>query len=210
MHRRELLIGLGFCAVPGVLPAGAQPRDIGAEIARAAFEQTKSRVIYDPAYVVIPYPGGDVPADRGVCADVIIRALRKVGADLQLLVHEDMKANFAAYPKRWGLKKPDRNIDHRRVPNLEKFFTREGARRALTTKVSNFRPGDIVSWNLKGDAGSLPHIGIVAAKKTRAGRPLIVHNVGAGTRIEDVLFEWRMVGHFRVAPNIEEWAAQAG
>lgn len=189
-------------------PAFALQRDYAAEIAAAAIAQTKSRVVYDPAYVVIPYPGGDVPADRGVCADVIIRALRKTGADLQLLVHEDMKANFPAYPKRWGLKKPDRNIDHRRVPNLEKFFTREGLRRALTTAPANFKAGDIVSWNLKGDAGFLPHIGIVTAKKARSKRPLIVHNVGAGPQLEDVLFEWKMTGHFRVAAKVEAWAAR--
>ena len=118
-----------------------------------------------------------------------------------------MKANFAAYPKRWGAKKPDRNIDHRRVPNLETFFRREGVRRALTDAPANFKAGDIVSWNLKGDAGSLPHIGIVTAKKARSGRPLLVHNIGAGPKLEDVLFEWKMTGHFRVAPRIAAWAA---
>lgn len=208
MERRLLLQSLIALPAAGALsPAFAQTRDIGAEIAAAALEQTKTRVVYDPAYVVLTYPGGDVPADRGVCADVIVRALRKLGPDLQVLVHEDMKANFAAYPKRWGLKKPDRNIDHRRVPNLETFFRREGLRRALTTAAANFRAGDIVSWNLRGDAGVLPHIGIVTAKKTR-GRPMIVHNIGAGVRHEDVLFEWKMTGHFRVAPKIEAWAGR--
>jgi hypothetical protein len=206
MHRRHLLKTLAAAPFAGAAPAVAQARDYAAEIAAAAIEQTKSRVVYDPAYVVIPYPGGDVPADRGVCADVIIRALRKVGADLQVLVHEDMKANFAAYPKRWGLRKPDRNIDHRRVPNLEKFFTRSGARRALTTASANFRTGDIVAWNLKGDDGSLPHIGIVTGKKARSSRPMLVHNIGAGPQLEDVLFEWKMTGHYRVIDKIAAWS----
>ncbi|NWG71024.1 MAG: DUF1287 domain-containing protein [Parvularculaceae bacterium] len=206
MRRRQVLQALAALPVIGAAsPAPAQARNVGGEIAAAALAQTRTRVVYDPAYVVLAYPGGDVPADRGVCADVIIRALRKVGADLQVLVHEDMKANFAAYPKRWGLKKPDRNIDHRRVPNLETFFTREGLRRALTTAPANFRPGDVVSWNLKGDSGSLPHIGIVTARKARSGRPMVVHNIGAGVQHEDVLFQWKMTGHFRIAPKVEEW-----
>jgi hypothetical protein len=196
MRRRLFLQSLLAAAAT---PAFAQDPDAGAKIAAAAIEQTKSKVVYDPAYVVIPYPGGDVPADRGVCADVIVRALRKVGVDLQKEVHEDMKANFGAYPKRWGLKKPDRNIDHRRVPNLETWFTRKGVRRPLTERVANFQAGDVVSWNLKGDDGYLAHIGVVTAKKTRRGRPLIVHNIGAGPMLEDVLFEWKMVGHFRPA-----------
>lgn len=205
MRRRQFVQCLAALPVAGAFaPAAAQTRDFGAELAAAALEQTRARVVYDPAYVVIPYPGGDVPADRGVCADVIIRALRKLGADLQVLVHEDMKANFAAYPKRWGLKKPDRNIDHRRVPNLETFFRREGLRRVPTITPSNFRAGDVVSWNLRGDAGYLPHIGIVTARKSH-GRPMVVHNVGAGVKHEDVLFEWKMTGHFRVAPKIAEW-----
>ena len=206
MHRRSFLIALGAAPFAS-LPAFAEARDWAAEIAVAAVAQTKTRVVYDPAYVVIPYPNGDVPADRGVCADVIVRALRAVGADLQRLVHEDMKANFSAYPRRWGLKKPDRNIDHRRVPNLETYFRRQGTRRQLTSVASNFRTGDIVSWNLKGDAGSLPHIGVVTARKARSGRPLLVHNIGAGPQLEDVLFEWKMTGHFRVASKIPQWAA---
>lgn len=171
----------------------------GAAIAEAAIAQTRVTVGYDPAYAVIPYPNGDIPAERGVCSDVIIRALRSVGADLQRLVHEDMKANFRAYPKNWGLKRPDRNIDHRRVPNLETFFTRKGVRLAPARSFADYQPGDVVSWDLKGDKGYLPHIGVVTARRTRSGRPLIVHNIGAGARLEDVLTRWEMTGHFRPA-----------
>lgn len=180
-------------------PAAADERATGEIIAQAAIAQTGVTVAYDPAYVVLPYPDGDVPIDRGVCSDVVIRALRAAGADLQRLVHEDMKAHFRAYPKNWGLKRPDRNIDHRRVPNLETFFTRKGVRLPPARRLADYRPGDIVSWDLKGDKGYLPHIGVVTAEKARSGRPLIVHNIGAGARLEDVLTRWEMTGHFRPA-----------
>lgn len=179
----------------------------GAAIAEAALAQTRVTLIYDPAYVAIAYPDGDVPASRGVCSDVVIRALRAVGADLQRLVHEDMTAHFGAYPRRWGLKRPDPNIDHRRVPNLETFFTRNGARLPPARSLGDYQPGDVVSWDLKGEQGDLPHVGVVTARKGVSGRPLMVHNIGAGAQLEDVLLRWEMTGHFRPAIAIARAAA---
>jgi hypothetical protein len=190
----KTLVLLAALAVGVVGPAAA---DLGPRVAAAALDQTTRPGVYDPAYVVIDYPMGDVPADRGVCADVVIRALRTQGIDLQRLVHEDMKANFGAYPRRWGLIRPDRNIDHRRVPNLEVFFTRRGWRLPPSDKSADYRPGDIVSWNLKGGDGDLPHIGVVTDRIGRSGRPLIAHNIGAGPKVEDVLFDWTITGRFR-------------
>lgn len=180
-----------------VAQAGAEPAPLGARIAAAAVEQTTRPGVYDPAYGPLRYPMGDVPADRGVCSDVIIRALRGVGVDLQVRVHEDMKANFAAYPAHWGLKRPDPNIDHRRVPNLEVWFTRQGWRLTSSRNAADYQAGDIVSWNLKGDAGYLPHIGVVTGRIGPTGRPLIAHNIGAGPKVEDVLFDWTITGRFR-------------
>lgn len=166
------------------------------KILESAVEQTKLTKIYDPAYVVLPYPMGDVPIHTGVCTDVVIRALRKAGVDLQKEVHEDMKNNFSVYPKKWGLKKADSNIDHRRVPNLQTFFTRKGKALEITNKAVNYKPGDIVSWDLNGKG--LTHIGLVSniwnANKTQY---LIIHNIGSGAKAEDVLFEWKVTGHFR-------------
>ena len=138
---------------------------------------------------------GDVPDDRGVCADTVIRAFRAGGVDLQALVHADMRRAFAAYPKTWGLRRPDTNIDHRRVPNLETFFARAGARLPLPVVAHDCRPGDLVSWRIP-----VPHIGIVSTKVTPNGRPLMVHNVGAGSMLEDVLFTWPVQGWFRYRP----------
>lgn len=192
-----------FIAAFALLLAAPARAETAAAIAEAAIIQTRSAVVYDPSYRAIPYPMGDVPADRGVCSDVVIRAFRAVGIDLQRLVHEDMKAHFARYPQRWGMKRPDRNIDHRRVPNLETFFTRAGARIAPPVALADFREGDVVTWNLRGDAGYLPHIGIVTGLRSAADRPLVVHNIGAGPQLEDVLFNWKLTGHFRVAPHVE-------
>jgi uncharacterized protein YijF (DUF1287 family) len=166
----------------------------------AAHAQVGETVMYDPAYMNIAYPGGDVPRDRGVCTDVIVRAYRDAfGIDLQQLVHEDMRANFAAYPTTWGLAKPDANIDHRRVPNLETFFARSKAGLALSKSAADFRPGDIVSQRLPG---GLPHIGIVSDRRSRdRSRPLLVHNIGAGARVEDVLMAFTIVGHYRFRPQ---------
>jgi uncharacterized protein len=153
---------------------------------------------YDPAYRRIAYPGGDVPIHTGVCTDVIIRAYRHAGVDLQVLVHEDMKRNFAKYPKNWGLRGPDRNIDHRRVPNLATFFTRHGTKLRVTDRAENYKAGDIVTWRL---SSGVPHIGLVSDALSRSTkRPLVVHNIGAGTQIEDVLFEYELTGHYRYLP----------
>lgn len=164
-------------------------------LADAAFELTKQRVLYDPAYVVLDYPGGDVPANRGVCTDVVIRAYRKLGVDLQKQVHEDMKENFNLYPKNWGLKKPDKNIDHRRVPNLMTYFGRFGQTLPITQNASDYKPGDVVCWNLRG---GITHIGIVSNKKSKDGkRYQIVHNIGWGQVLEDCLFDFKIIGHYR-------------
>ena len=165
------------------------------KLAKAAMELTKQKVTYDPSYFSIDYPNGDVPADKGVCTDVIIRAYRKLGIDLQKEVHEDMKANFNVYPKKWGLKRTDKNIDHRRVPNLMTFFKRKGAEKPLSQQASDYKPGDIVCWNL---GGAITHIGIVVDKKSKDGkRNLIVHNIGGGQVIEDCLFRFKIIGHYR-------------
>ncbi|MFN4198789.1 MAG: DUF1287 domain-containing protein [Flavobacterium sp.] len=165
------------------------------KLSEAALELTKDQVTYDPSYRSIPYPNGDVPKNTGVCTDVVIRAYRKLGIDLQKEVHEDMKANFSKYPTQWGLKKPDTNIDHRRVPNLEVFFQRKGEKLAVTQNASDYKTGHLVTWMLNG---KLPHIGIVSHKKSADGkRPLIVHNVGGGQVLEDCLFSYPIVGHFR-------------
>ncbi len=161
----------------------------------AARSQIGVTTIYDPAYSRMAYPMGDVPMGRGVCSDVVIRAYRKTGVDLQKLVHQDMRGHFSLYPKIWGLKKPDSNIDHRRVPNLELFFKRQGKALNLPQVSDSYKPGDIVSWRL--DNG-LAHIGIISDKKSMFGsRPLVIHNIGQGTQEEDVLFSWRIVGHYR-------------
>lgn len=163
----------------------------------AALSLTKQKVTYDPSYYSIPYPNGDVPADIGVCADVIIRAYRKLGIDLQKLVHEDMKANFSKYPKKWGLKKTDTNIDHRRVPNLMKFFERKGTVLIKSTNASDYKPGDIVCWDL---GGGITHIGIVVNRKSADNkRYMIVHNIGGGQVLADCLFSYTIIGHYRYA-----------
>jgi Uncharacterized protein conserved in bacteria len=163
-------------------------------LSRAALELTKDKVRYDPSYFSIPYPNGDVPPDRGVCTDVVIRAFRKIGIDLQKEVHEDMKQHFDKYPKKWGLKRPDPNIDHRRVPNLMTFFSRKGTVKPITDNPDDYAPGDVVSWDLPN---GMTHIGIVVGKKSRNGkRPLIVHNIGAGQVLEDCLFAFTITGHY--------------
>ena len=171
------------------------------QLVAAALERTQHRVRYDGAYVNIPYPLGDVPDDRGVCTDVVIRSYRALGIDLQQAVHESMAANFSAYPSQaiWGLTQPDANIDHRRVPNLQTFFTRHGESLPISTSGSDYLPGDLVTWRLRGRT---PHIGIVTNKISTDGqRPLVVHNIGAGPRLEDVLFRHPIDGHFRYQPT---------
>jgi uncharacterized protein len=201
MDRRGLLIGLASLGIAPSVLAQAPDADvpfatnvaIGGELRAAKAE------IYDPAYVKLAYPMGDVADDRGVCTDTVIRAFRHASVDLQVDVHEDMAANFSAYPKMWGMSRPDRNIDHRRVPNLETLFQRRGGARKLSTNASDYRPGDIVSWRLTGSG--LPHIGVVT-RKFQGGQPLVAHNIGAGTQMEPCLFSWTMKGWFR----FEEWA----
>jgi uncharacterized protein len=161
----------------------------------AARRQTLAAVTYDGSYTRIGYPMGDVPADRGVCTDVVIRAYRAVGIDLQVLVHEDMRANFNLYPRLWGLSRPDTNIDHRRVPNLQKFLERANARVAAAGGVAGYLPGDLVTWMLPGN---LPHIGIVSDRRAAGtDRPLVIHNIGAGPKEEDMLLAYPVTGHYR-------------
>ncbi len=172
------------------LPAAADTRLPG-----LARQQIGITVNYDPDYTVLPYPGGDVPMERGVCTDVVIRALRELGLDLQKAVHEDMRSNFAAYPKLWGLKRPDRNIDHRRVPNLQTYFRRRGWELPVTDKAEDYLPGDIVTCRI--DA-ALFHIMIVSDRKAPDGSPCIIHNIGAGTQEEEGLFFFPLTGHYRI------------
>ena len=164
------------------------------QLVRDARGQIGVTMSYDPAYRKIAFPMGDVPLSTGVCTDVVIRALRGQGVDLQALVNKDMKTAWAAYPKIWGLQKPDGNIDHRRVPNLEVFFRRHGQSLSLSDKAT-FKAGDIVTWRLP--QSNLPHIGIVSDKRAADGTPLIIHNIGRGTREENVLFAYPLKGHFR-------------
>ena len=164
-------------------------------IVTAARAQIGKTVSYDPSYKKLDYPNGDVPSETGVCSDVVVRALRAQGVDLQKEVHEDMSANFSAYPRNWGLKKADRNIDHRRVPNLMTYFKRKGLSIAVSKKAEDYAPGDIVTWILPRN---LTHIGVVSDRKSASGTPLVIHNIGAGTQEEDLLFAYRITGHFRV------------
>ena len=156
-------------------------------------------VVYDPSYAALAFPGGDIPRDRGVCTDVVIRALRDGwGIDLQLAVNRDMTANFAAYPAFWGLTRPDRNIDHRRVPNLATLLSRIGAEVPLEGGPAPYLPGDIITWTLPGN---LPHMGIVSDRLGPDGAPLILHNIGAGAQEEDILFAYPMTGHYRIGAD---------
>ncbi len=185
------------------------------DIVKAALERTTHQVRYDGSYFSIPYPGGDVPANIGVCTDVVIRSYRALGADLQALVHEDMVANFELYPSKriWGLAKTDHNIDHRRVPNLQVFFTRHGETLRVTSNKLDYVAGDLVTWMLPGN---LPHIGIVIDKVSPAsGNPMVVHNIGAGPRLDDMLFSYHITGHYRYVPtnyrtNLPDRAHQSG
>ena len=169
-------------------------RDFFDRLVKAAVERTNHSVRYEPAYVHIPYPGGDVPADTGVCTDEVIRAYRAVGIDLQKEVHEDMAANFAAYPRKWTRTRTDTNIDHRRVPNLMVFFQRKGSSLPITVRAQDYSPGDLVTWDL---GGGVPHIGIIVDRKGSDRRYMVVHNIGQGPKMEDVLFNWKITGHYR-------------
>jgi len=165
------------------------------ELADSAATLTYQEVKYDPSYFSIAYPNGDVPANRGVCTDVVIRAYRKVGIDLQKLVHEDMTNHFEEYPNIWGLQRPDTNIDHRRVPNLMVYFERQKASLPISEYAKDYKPGDMVTWDL---GNGMIHIGIVSKYKSKdENRLLIVHNIGKGQVLEDILFNYKIIGHYR-------------
>ncbi len=169
-------------------------------LVKAAHERTLHNVIYDGAYHSIPYPGGDVSSEIGVCTDVVIRAYRKLGIDLQKEVHEDMVANFSLYPSKriWGMSRTDRNIDHRRVPNLQTFLERKGKKLTVSQLAQDYKAGDLVTWMLPGN---LPHIGIVVERVGSSGNPMIVHNIGSGPQLEDMLFDYTITGHYRYHPD---------
>ena len=192
---------LGGAAAEGVLAEPDNNRaNFAAQLAAAALARTHVAVIYDGSYQKIAYPNGDVPDKRGVCTDVVIRSYRALGVDLQALVHRDMQSNFAAYPSRrlWGLLRPDTNIDHRRVPNLQAFFIRQNAALPISLKPEDYHAGDIVTWLLPGN---LPHIGIVSGQiNTATSRPFIVHNIGQGPKLDDMLMDYPITGHYRYAP----------
>jgi uncharacterized protein len=201
MNRRSFLVGssgFGFTTFSGLTLAQARvrsSRDAIKKLLASAREQSTITKSYDPRYVQIAYPGGDVPRETGVCSDVIIRAFRAVDIDLQKLVHEDMTKNFVVYPRKWNLARPDTNIDHRRVPNLMMYFSRAGKALPIVENAQHFQAGDIVAWDL---GTGQTHIGIVSdVRKLFAQRSLIFHNIGAGVQHEDVLFKWRVIGHYR-------------
>jgi hypothetical protein len=189
-------------AIVALASGATQPRgpasdtaDWASRLVAAAVAQVETRVVYDGSYMRIPYPGGDVPANVGVCTDVVVRAYRVLGIDLQKEVHEDMSGAFPAYPRHWGLTRPDSNIDHRRVPNLQTFFRRRGAQVDAAQTPEAYRAGDLVTWMLPRN---LPHIGIVTQTRVGGGtRPLIVHNIGRGPEIDDILFRFPITGHYR-------------
>ncbi len=172
---------------------GRTGEDFATQLVSAAIAQTTQHVAYDGSYRRIPYPGGDVPANVGVCTDVVIRAYRALGIDLQQRVHEDMRAAFSAYPRLWGMRGPDPSIDHRRVPNLQTFFRRRGAARRVSSDPAIYEAGDLVTWMLPGN---LPHIGVVSDRR-QADRPLVVHNIGRGPEVEDMLFAYPITGVYR-------------
>ncbi|TPN88250.1 DUF1287 domain-containing protein [Mesorhizobium sp. CU2] len=201
-RRAALQLGLLSLAMPSAMAAKRSAMvDWPTRLVDAARRQIGVTTIYDPTYTRIAYPGGDVAQDRGVCTDVVVRAYRKAfRLDLQKLVHEDMTADFAAYPKAWGLKATDTNIDHRRVPNLAMFFARRGASLPVSQDAADYQPGDLVTQMLPGN---LTHIAIVSSNRSADApeRPLVIHNIGGGAREEDTLYVFRHTGHFRFAPT---------
>ena len=212
--RRLVLTSLaGSLFAPALLRAEGSTPIPGYGIARAAEAQQGVVTVYDPAYVALDFPGGDVAPDRGVCTDVLIRALRVAeGVDLQLAVNADMRANFATYPKNWGLSRPDRNIDHRRVPNLRRLFERVGASIGTDVQtsqdVTTYQDGDVITCQIPGD---LAHLMVVSTRHTESPRrPLVVHNIGRGTQIEDRLFEFRLTGLYRMTPDVLEKLRRLG
>lgn len=196
MRRAAFWVTMAALATAQAGPVAVRRGDFTRRLVEAALERTHHRVRYVSEYVRIPYPGGDVPADTGVCTDEIIRSYRAVGVDLQKEVHEDMLRDFSAYPnqRRWRRSRPDANIDHRRVPNLMVFFQRQGETLEITNQGRDYQPGDLVTWDL---GANVPHIGIVVNQKSPSGRFMVVHNIGQGPRMEDVLFNWKITGHYR-------------
>lgn len=202
-----LLLASAACRPTGAHRSTVEPSveepplvKIGSESVRkvleSAYEQTRLTTNYSQEYFRLAYPNGDPPIETGACTDVVIRAFRNAGVDLQKEVHEDMRANFGSYPNKWGLTRPDTNIDHRRVPNLQTYFKRRGVSLPVSTNYEDYRPGDIVSWDLDGKG--MTHIGIVSNRKSpTSGRYMIIHNIGGGARLEDRLFDWEITGHFR-------------
>lgn len=199
MIKHLTVICLLTCLFPALSRADTPQAASSSVFIDAAIAQTHTPTTYTSRYFNIPYPNGDVPPEFGVCTDVVIRAYRAVGIDLQQRVHEDMKAHFGHYPKLWGLTRTDTNIDHRRVPNLQVYFKRFGKALPVSKNDADYKAGDLVTWNLRSDGGSLPHIGIVTHQKSASGRPLIVHNIGAGPKVEDMLFDYNITGHYRYA-----------
>jgi uncharacterized protein len=201
LPRASVLFGLvgliTFCPSTARADETAAQKLFLQKLVAAAIARTNHHVRYDPAYVQIPYPGGDVPPGTGVCTDEVIRSYRAVGVDLQKEVHDDIVANWTAYPhdRRWLEAHPDTNIDHRRVPNLSVFFRRNGERLPITSEAADYSPGDLVTWDL---GGGVPHIGIVVDRKSAGSdRYMVVHNIGAGPQMQDVLFSWKITGHYR-------------
>jgi uncharacterized protein YijF (DUF1287 family) len=195
-----LLLALVVPRLTGAYREG-EPEDFSRRLSGAALERTSHRVTYDGSYRRLPYPNGDVPDDIGVCADLVVRAYRKLGIDLQKDVHEEMTAHFAAFPRRWGLLAPDRSIDHRRVLNLQTLFSRKGIALRVSRDPEDYVAGDLVTWMV---FEKLPHIGIVVDRRSRdAKRPLIVHSIGAGPELEDMLFKYPITGHYRYYGSLQ-------
>ena len=195
---RRLTIRALIVAAALMISASSFADEPGICLVQAARDQIGVTTLYDPAYRRLPYPNGDVPRERGVCTDVVVRTYRAFGIDLQRLVHEDMKGAWPKYPKLWGLTRPDTNIDHRRVPNLATYFARHGQKLSTTSDPSIYKPGDLVTWRLNS---GVPHIGIVADGYAPSGVPLVIHNIGAGTREEDILFSFEITGHYPFIPQ---------
>ncbi|QDP02606.1 DUF1287 domain-containing protein [Thalassotalea sp. PS06] len=190
-----------LCASTLALPLSSMAESFSDKLTDAALLRTQASVTYDGRYLAIAYPNGDVPANIGVCTDVVIRSYRTLGIDLQQLVHEDIRENFSAYPSKriWGLTRPDTNIDHRRVPNLQAFFRRHGETLTISNQASDYQPGELVTWMLPGN---LPHIGIVSDQRSAiSGNPLIIHNIGSGPEISDMLFSFEITGRYRYWPE---------
>ncbi|MCW0199326.1 DUF1287 domain-containing protein [Sphingopyxis sp.] len=192
---RRAFLGAGLCFGALGFAGQAMAATKAQRLVAAARRQIGVTLRYDPAYTVLSFPNGDVDRVKGVCTDVVIRAFRDALAlDLQALVNADMRANFGAYPKNWGLGRPDRNIDHRRVPNLATFWRRQKAAVPVSDDPADWRPGDIFTQRV---GGRLPHTSIVSDRKNTVGVPLVIHNIGGGTREEDALFAHPLTGHFR-------------